>query len=118
MINNKIVIAFDLDDTLLLPSVATGLPVDTPNYEVIDSYMTFKKMGFHMIIWSGSGVDYAARWAEKLGLMPDEIRMKQKSDDIDIAIDDCVVDLAKMNIRVKRLNNSISREGWNKHEKI
>jgi len=28
-------IAFDIDDTLIIPSVATGLDIDTPNYETI-----------------------------------------------------------------------------------
>ena len=66
-----------------------------------------------MIIWSGSGIDWATTWAEKLGLKA-EIRMKQKYDDIDLALDDCDVDLAKVNIKVKRINNSVSRAEWNK----
>lgn len=110
----KLKIAFDVDDTLIVPSVVTGLDIDTPNYETISIYRWFQAQGHYMIIWSGSGVDWARMWADKLGLKPDEIRMKQKSDDVDIAIDDCDVDLAKVNIKVKRLNNSISREIWNK----
>lgn len=102
-------IAFDVDDTLIIPAVATNLPADTPNYELINIYKWFQKQGHHMIIWSGGGVDYATRWAEKLGLLPNEIRIKQKGDDIDIAFDDCIVDLAKVNIRVSRYNNSASR---------
>ena len=31
------------------------------------------------------------------------MRRKEKSEDIDIAFDDCVVDLAKVNVRVKRI---------------
>ncbi len=48
------------------------------------------------------------------GLEADEYPIKQKRADVDIAFDDCDVDLAKMNIKVKRINNSISREKWNK----
>ena len=107
------VICFDVDDTLIVPSVATGLATDTPNYETIAIYKWFQKQGCHMIIWSGGGIDYATRWAEKLGLEPDEVRLKEKSDDVDIAFDDCFVDLAKVNIKLKRLKNSISRKDWN-----
>jgi len=118
MINNKLAIAFDIDDTLIVPSVATGLDIDTPNYETIAIYKYFQNQGYYMILWSGSGIDWAKRWGEKLGLQPDEIRVKEKSDDIDIAFDDCEVDLAKVNIRVKRLNNSISRKDWNENKKL
>lgn len=111
-------IAFDVDDTLIIPSIVTGLDRDTPNYETIAIYRWFQSQGNHMIIWSGSGIDWAKTWGEKLGLVPFEVRIKQKSEDIDISFDDCEVDLAKVNIRVKRLNNSISRKEWNNKEKI
>ena len=106
-------IAFDVDDTLIVPSVATGLDRDTPNYATIAVYKWFQLQGYEMVIWSGSGLDWAKLWAEKLGLYPCEIRMKQKSDDVDLCFDDCVVDLAKVNIRVKRIKNGVSRAEWN-----
>jgi hypothetical protein len=106
-------IAFDVDDTLIIPSVVTGNR-DIPNYETIAIYRWFQAQGCHMIIWSGSGVDWASAWGEKLGLQPDEIRVKQASDDVDIAFDDCEVKLGKVNLRVKRVANNISREIWNK----
>jgi len=31
-----------------------------------------------------------------------------------IAFDDCDVQLGKVNVKVKRVNNTISREDWNK----
>lgn len=105
-------IAFDVDDTLLVPSVATGLPQDTPNYETVNLFKWFQAQGYDMVIWSGSGLDWAKRWAEKLGLDA-EIRVKEKSDDVDIAFDDCDVDLGKVNIKVKRINNKVSRHEWN-----
>lgn len=113
----KLKIAFDVDDTLIVPSVATGLGLDTPNYANIAIYKWFQSQGYYMVIWSGSGVDWAERWAEKLGLEPDAIYIKEKNDGVDIAFDDCDVDLAKVNIKVKRLNNGISRGEWNKKEK-
>ena len=107
-------IAFDIDDTLIIPSIASGFGNDTPNYSIIALYKFFQRQGFSMVLWSGSGIDWAKTWGEKLGLQPFEVRIKQKSEDIDIAVDDCDVDLGKVNIKVKRLNNSISREEWNK----
>lgn len=106
-------IAFDIDDCLLLPSVASGFERDTPNYEVIAVYRWFYEQGHHMIIWSGSGITYAQMWAGKLGLTAHEFPVKQKRDDIDIAFDDCDVDLALLNIKVRRVNNHISRKEWN-----
>jgi len=114
-------IAFDVDDTLLIPSVALGNGVSAesvPHYEVIAVYKWFQSQGHYMIIWSGSGVDWARRWADKFDLRPDEIRMKQKSNDVDIAFDDCTVELAKVNVRVKRINNSISRADWNANKSV
>lgn len=110
-------IAFDVDDTLIIPSVVTG-DRDVPNYETIAVYRWFQAQGNYMIIWSGSGIDWATSWAEKLGLRPDEIRTKQKSEDIDIAFDDCDVNIGKVNIKVRRVSNNISREFWNKNKKI
>ena len=111
------IIAFDVDDTLIVPCIVTGLDVDTPNYEVIAIYKWFQKQGHTMIIWSGGGVDYATNWANKLGLKPDKIIPKEKTEGVDICFDDCWVDLAKINIKVKRLQNSIDRTEWNKHLK-
>ena len=111
------IIAFDVDDTLIIPKIVFDTNQDVPNYETIAIYKWFQNQGHRMIVWSGGGVDYAKMWAIKLGLNPDEIRMKEKYSDIDIAFDDCLVDLAKVNIQVKRLKNSISRKDWNKHIK-
>lgn len=110
-------VAFDVDDTLIIPSVVTG-SIDIPNYETIAIYRWFQAQGCYMIIWSGSGVDWATRWSEKLGLIPNEIRVKQASDDIDIAFDDCDVKLAKVNVKVGRVANNISRELWNKTKQL
>lgn len=112
-------IAFDIDDTILIPSVAnTGSHENIPNYEVIEVYRFFQRQGHWMILWSGSGVDWARRWGEKFGLNPDEVRIKIRPGnapwpDVDIAFDDCDVDLAKVNVRVKRINNGASRKDWN-----
>lgn len=106
-------VAFDIDDTLIVPAVATGFDRDTPNYDTIALYKWFQAQGYEMILWSGSGMDWTQTWGEKLGLAPFTVRRKEKSEDVDIAFDDCEVDLARVNVRVKRLNNGVSRKEWN-----
>lgn len=61
-------IAFDIDDCLLVPSVASGFGNDTPNYDTIAVYKWFQAQGHAVGLWSGSGVDWAKTWGEKLGL--------------------------------------------------
>ena len=95
-------IAFDVDDTLIIPSVVTGNR-DVPNFDTIQVFRWFQAQGHTMIIWSGSGTDWAYTWGEKLGLQPFTVQQKQKYDDVDIAFDDCDVELAKVNVKVKRL---------------
>lgn len=107
-------IAFDIDDTLLVPSVVSGFGNDTPNYDTIALYKWFQAQGCTMILWSGSGMDWARTWGEKFGLQPFEVIPKDKKGGIDIAFDDCDVDLATVNVKVKRINNGISRAEWNK----
>lgn len=109
-------IAFDVDDTLIIPSVVTG-DRDVPNYQTIAIYKWFQAQGHIMIIWSGSGLDWARTWGEKLGLAPFEVIIKDKKGGIDIAFDDCDVDLATVNVKVKRIENSVSRAEWNKNKK-
>lgn len=115
-------IAFDVDDTLIIPSAVTGAR-DVPNYDTIALYKWFQAQGHTMIIWSGSGVDWAQAWNEKLGLQCHEVRVKAQRDgepwpDIDICFDDCDVNLAKMNIKVKRIENSVSRKEWNATKRL
>lgn len=114
-------IAFDIDDTILIPSVAIGNGVsgdNVPNYPVIAVYKFFQEQGHEMILWSGSGMDWARRWGEKFGLEPFTVRMKEKSEDVDIAFDDCDVSLAKVNIKVKRIKNGIERREWNERKPL
>lgn len=109
------IIAFDVDDTLIIPSVVTW-DRDTPNYETIAIYKWFQSQRHTMVLWSGSWTDWAKTWWEKLWLKPDHIYIKEKRDDVDICFDDCTVDLARVNIKVKRIENSISRAEWNKRK--
>lgn len=108
-------IAFDVDDTLIIPSAVTGNR-DIPNYETIAVFRYFQQLGYDMVIWSGSGIDWAEMWREKLGL---EARVIAKGgEQVDIAFDDCDVKLGKVNVKVKRVANNISREVWNKTKQL
>ena len=73
-------IAFDVDGTLIYEAG------DTPRYDVIQMFKSFELFGFTMYIWSGGGVDYATRWAQKLGL--NAIVVEKGSFTPDIAVDD------------------------------
>lgn len=110
-------IAFDIDDTLIIPAIATGLDRDTPNYDTIALLKWFQNQGHEIVLWSGSGIDWARTWGEKLGLQPFVVLIKEANPSIDIAFDDCDVTLAKVNVKVKRLNNSISRKEWNENKR-
>lgn len=103
------IIAFDVDDTLISPPEATDLDRDVPNYETIAIYRWFQSQGNRMIVWSGGGEDYARMWGEKLGLKADEYRAKAPDKTVSICFDDCIVDLAQVNIRVSRIKNSAKR---------
>lgn len=107
-------IAFDIDDTLLIPGIVSESGENVPNYEVIAVLRFFQSQGHEIVLWSGSGVEWAKRWGERFGLEPFTVRVKEAAEDVDIAFDDCEVKLAKVNVRVKRVKNGVSREEWNK----
>lgn len=111
-------IAFDIDDTILIPSVVSASGDNVPNYEVIAVLRWFQSQGHDIILWSGSGVDWARRWGEKFGLEPFTVIQKDAKGGIDIAFDDCDVSLAKVNVKVKRIKNGISRADWNRDKKL
>lgn len=95
MHNGQILAAFDVDGTLIHQ---VGEREDTPRYDVINLFQILQRLGFTMIIWSGSGVDYATRWTERLGL---KAAVVEKGSLVPtIAFDDCEVNLGKINVKV------------------
>lgn len=93
-VNYQTKVAFDVDGCLIHFD-------DTPNYNNIDLFNKFVKIGCYVIVWSGGGRDYAEHWSNKLGLRPNEIRDKlDKWDDVDLAFDDEKINLAKINILI------------------
>lgn len=120
MNSKRLVVAFDVDDTLIFPSVATGASNDLPNHKNIQILRWFALQGHTVVVWSGGGVPYANGWVDRLGIRKYvyEVIPKEKNPNVDICFDDCDVDLATVNVKVKRLNNGVSRKEWNNHEKI
>ena len=107
----RLTVAFDVDDTLIVPAVVTGFVRDVPNYETIAVYRWFQAQGHQMIIWSGGGADYAHQWADRLGLTADYYFDKhdRKALTPDLAFDDSDLTLATVNVKVRRINNSVVR---------
>ena len=115
---SKLVVAFDVDDTLIVPAAATGFDRDVPNYDTIAVYRWFQAQGHTMVIWSGGGADYARQWANMLGLTADHYLDKHEQAEItrqsgaslaQLAFDDSDIALATVNVKVKRLNNKVIR---------
>src|ERR1017187_3085908 len=95
MSNKYLAVAFDVDGTLIQ---LTGPKEDTPRYEIISMFHFYEKMGCRMFIWIGGGIDYAARWRDKLGLTATVVA--KNSFTPDICFDDEEVNMAKVNVRV------------------
>ncbi len=106
-------IACDIDDTLIIPAIASDNWEITPNYKIISILKWFKEQWAYIILWSWTWPEWAKRWGDELWVPYDEIRIKEKYDDVDICFDDCIVDLAKVNVKVKRVKNQIKRNRWN-----
>ena len=88
-------VSFDVDGTLIQ---LTGENEDTPRYDIITFFHLFQASGCDMFVWSGGGLDYATRWAAKLGLKATLV--EKGSFRPDIAVDDMDTNLGKVDIRV------------------
>lgn len=97
--DKKVNIVFDIDGCLINYD-------NTPNYEVIAIFNLLEKCNTNMFAHSGGGKDYCRTWIEKLGLDALVIE-KKKREEMDIAFDDELVDLAKANIKITP-NNKLS----------
>jgi len=94
-------ICFDVDGTLITYE-------DKPNYSTIQLLKFFQNLGWEVFIHSGSGIDYAKRWAEKLGLEPCTIRPKgDVRFEYDIAVDDAVGEEDIANNKLIKANSFI-----------
>lgn len=111
--------AVDIDDTLWAivedtdprpegvgAMCACGMPVkQEPDKLLIELVHALITNGDNVFLWSAGGVEYVKGWIRRFapaweGLV--EVIPKEKGHDIDISIDDQVVDLAKVNLRVTR----------------
>lgn len=91
-------IAFDVDGTLIQKDPQTN--IDTPRYSVLQMMFLLKTFGCDIFVWSGSGVEYAKRWCEKLGIDSMVTVVGKGMTVVDLCFDDQETDLAKVNIRV------------------
>lgn len=77
-------VSFDVDGTLIHQ---VGAGQDVPRYDVIQLFKLYESFGCEMYIWSGSGVEWARTWRDKLNLT--SARVVGKGSFVpDIAIDD------------------------------
>ena len=96
--NRKIVVAFDVDGTLI------RLGDDAPKYENIALLKQFSRLGCQIVVASDGGQEYAARWVLNLGLQNDVTAIIEKGKEsfaaygVDIHFDDTVTDLAEIDI--------------------
>ena len=103
--NKKIRICFDVDGTIIHQ---VGEKIDTPRYEIVALFQTLSALGCDMYLWSGSGEDWAESWGRKLALKATVV--PKGSFRPDICFDDCIVELATVNVRVRRFNNQRKRQ--------
>jgi trehalose-6-phosphatase len=95
----KVKIAFDVDDTLITMNEAGE---NVPRYEIITILSALYTMtDATIIVWSGSGVDWATRWTEKLGISDIVVVIPKGSEEVDIAFDDQEVTLGKVNLQIR-----------------
>lgn len=112
-------IAFDIDDTLwkivkddsprpdgVGATCACGLHVkQVADDDMIAIAEAFLRAGHEVFVWSAGGIPYATswlsrfvpHWAGKVGVIS-----KEKEWDMDVCFDDQEVDLARVNVRVRR----------------
>lgn len=82
----KLTVAFDVDDCLVKWTAKGPLP----DHNVIDLLRWFVRNKHKVVLWSGSGIDYAERFAENLNL--DGVTVIEKAAFVaDIAVDDSAV---------------------------
>lgn len=88
------IVAFDVDGTLINDA-------DEPRHDVIDLLRAMHRLGIECWVWSGGGLDYAARWVERLGLSRYVKRVCAKDPKlpVDIAVDDVLdADLGRLGV--------------------
>ena len=89
---SSVIVAFDVDGTLLDEN-------DQPRWDVRDVLVAMSGW-CTVVVWSGSGMDYAAMQGRRL-FLPDTVLYREKVHGLaDICFDDEDVNLATISIRV------------------
>ena len=109
-------IAFDIDDTLLIPSIVSDTGKNEINQSILHILKKYKEQGYKIIVWSGSGVLYSKYICKKYNIPYDYnfVKSGDLKNFIDVCYDDCDVNLAIKNIKVPTIKKQISRKEWNK----
>lgn len=82
----KIVVAFDIDGTLRCNCTDTCQDTNENVAKGLEFFNSLKNT--RVIIWSGSGKDYAVQWGKKFGISEYRCFSKLDAPKVDIAIDD------------------------------
>lgn len=92
-------VAFDIDGTLIRMNDDGE---NVPRYDTLQLLIGLHDISHstQIFVWSGSGVDYAKRWTERLGIHKFVSVIAKGSVEVDIAFDDEEVTLGKVNIQV------------------
>lgn len=91
------IVAFDCDGTLINDK-------DEPNHRLIDLLRWFSENGDRIYVWSGGGVEYAQRWIDRFALPA--LAIEKGSQQVDLAVDDEIVELGTINLKVRRFQPS------------
>lgn len=82
----KIIVAFDVDGTLILNETGDHTPGvpnndDVPQVHIINTLQVLSKFkNVRIVVWSGGGKEYAETWVRRLGLEKYVWRVQGKFD--------------------------------------
>jgi hypothetical protein len=106
MINGKLAVCFDVDDTIW--KIDHKHHIQVPDYDLIQVLRWFVANGDEVFVWSAGGCEYAQIIVGKLGLT-DMVKvipkgaLGNKQLNIDLTFDDdCHEAIGKVNVVVKR----------------
>lgn len=109
-------VVFDVDDTLW--KIREDRKGQCPDYDMISVLKWFVNNGNNVYVWSAGGIDYTNQIVWKLGLdhcvtVIPKGKLNERHPDnppMDISFDDCEVNLARVDVRVKRPDYNLKIE--------
>lgn len=100
-----VIVAFDVDGCLYEIVEKNGQKEERAKEEVLTLVRMLKRLGAHIIVWSGGGQSYAEMWVRKLWIGPYVDRATSKPEPkhvpvVDICFDDEEVTYGRVNFKV------------------